>query len=77
MNYNLWLNKAKTKIESLPKGTVFVLKNLFFGSDWEKLQVGERLTLGKLFKNAVLDLEIENVAFVGKAENNSAQYKII
>lgn len=75
MDYNLWINKAKSKIETLSNGQIFVLKDLFCGTDWDVLEVGDRLSLGKHFKNAVLEKEFKNVSYLGKADNNSAQYQ--
>lgn len=75
MDYNLWMDKAKSKIETLSNGQIFVLKDLFCGTDWETLKVGDRLSLGKHFKNAVLEKELLNVTYLGKADNNSAKYQ--
>lgn len=77
MNCIEWIDKAKFKIKTLPTGNVFVLKDLFLGTDWKSLKVGDRLSLGRNFKNEVLDKRIENVVYIGKADNNSAKYKKI
>ena len=75
MNYTLWMDNAKSKIEALPNGQTFVLRDLFCGTDWEALKVGDRLSFGKHFKNAVLEKGITNVTYLGRADNNSAQYQ--
>ena len=75
MDYSVWMNNAKSKIEALPTGQIFVLKDLFCGTDWKTLKVGDRLSLGRNFKNAVLDKELLNVTYLGKADNNSAKYQ--
>ena len=75
MDYNLWMDRAKSKIETLSNGQTFVLKDLFYGTDWATLKVGDRLSLGKHFKNAVLEKDFSNIAYLGKADNNSAQYQ--
>jgi hypothetical protein len=75
MDYKLWMDNAKSKIETLSNGQIFVLKDLFCGTDWEALKVGDRLSLGKYFKNAVLEKEFLNVTYLGKADNNSAKYQ--
>ena len=75
MDYSLWMNNAKSKIGTLSNGQIFVLRALFCGTDWETLKVGDRLSLGKHFKNAVLEKEFLNVTYLGKADNNSAKYQ--
>lgn len=75
MDYSLWMNNAKAKIETLSNGQIFVLKDLFCGTDWEALKVGDRRSLGKYFKNSVLEKELTNVTYLGKANNNSAKYQ--
>ena len=77
MNYNLWMDNAKIQIKKLSNGQIFVLKDLFYGTDWETLKVGDHLLFGKHFKNAVLEKEVLNVAYLGKADNNSAKYQKI
>ena len=77
MDYNQWINNAKTKIKEVSNGEVFLLKDLFCGTDWEILKKGERIGLGKFFKNAVLDGKVESVIYIGKADNNSAKYQKI
>ena len=75
MDYEFWLEKAKVNIEKMPPTHIFLAKDLFVGSEWLTLKRGERLSFGKYFKNAVLEGEIPGVEYIGKANNNSAQYK--
>lgn len=75
MDYDLWLNKAKKKIENLSSERQFLLKELFQGTEWNELSRGEKLSFGRYFKNAVNDGTISDVFYIGKADNNSAKYK--
>lgn len=77
MNYSKLLEIANAHINIIPTGQVFVANDLFPGTEWNQLQKGEKLQFGKLFKNAVSDGKCPNVVYIGKAENNSAQYKKI
>lgn len=53
MNYNHLLSIANQAIGALPTGTKFESKDLFNGAYWNKLSKDERITFGKMFKNAV------------------------
>ncbi|MBQ8324075.1 MAG: DUF1413 domain-containing protein [Clostridia bacterium] len=73
MNVELWLNRARLRIESsLKDGTMFELKSLFPPHEWEELSKGERIALGRCFSMAVKDGEIEQVERVenGKSRHN-------
>lgn len=75
MDYEKMLKSARLKIDALDMGTEFFLKDLYNGIEWKKLQKGEKLSLGRRFKNCVMLGEFSNVIYVGKAPNNSAVYK--
>ena len=75
MNYSELLERASRHISTIPSGQVFLAKDLFPGTEWNQLQKGEKLSFGKQFKNAVLDGNFSGVVYIGKAENNSAQYQ--
>ena len=75
MDYDNWLEEAKKRTEKLLTGTIFILKDLFQGVEWNRLEKGQKLHFGRVFKNAVIHGEIPKVCFLKKAENNSAQYK--
>ncbi len=74
MDYNELLAEACARIDNLPAGQVFFVKDLFYGTGWNDLKRGEKLCFGKYFKKAVLTGMILGVQFIGKADNNSAQY---
>jgi len=75
MDYDALINQCKDAIELLPNGYVFLLKDLFIGTYWKNLDKGVRLELGRRFKLCVNRKEIPNTVYIGRADNNSAQYK--
>lgn len=74
MDYEKWLNEAISKTEVLPQGTIFLLKELFDGVNWNMLQNGERRELGRQFKIKISSGLVPNIKYQGKADNNSAKY---
>ena len=74
MDYEKWLNEAISKTGALPQGTIFLLKDLFDGVNWNTLQNGERREFGRQFKIKVNRNLVPNVKYQGKADNNSAMY---
>ena len=75
MDYNELLDNARAHIRSIPVGQVFFVKDLFFGTGWNGLERGEKLGFGRYFKKAVTEKTILGVEYIGKADNNSAQYR--
>ena len=75
MDYDVLFNKAKLRIEGLHSNEVFTVKSLFLGTEWNKLKRGEKLGFGRYFKYAVTNGIIQNVEYIGKTDNNSAQYR--
>ena len=73
MNYEELFQKALENIEHTPKNIPFVVKDLF-GTEWYILERRDKLEFGRLFKNAVIEGSIPNIKYIGKAQNNSAQY---
>lgn len=67
------LKVVEHQIQRLAVGSVFFLKEVY--PDWILLPKGDKLRMGKAFKRAVLLGEIENVVFIGKADNNSSMYE--
>lgn len=77
MKYEDWLDAARKEINTFTVGKIFVVRDLFVGADWDKQEKGDRIGFGKFFKRKVADGDIENVEYIGKAKNNSAQYRKI
>ena len=75
MDYIKLLEDAKCSIARLPSHSVFYLKDLFRGTEWNELGKGEKLGFGRYFKKEVTEGRILYVKFVGKAANNSSKYE--
>ena len=75
MNYNAWIEQAKKKIEEIADGSVFVLKDLYQGVEWDGLKRGERNQLGKLFKAEVVKKNITNVIMIDSPKGKATTYK--
>ena len=75
MDIEKWKQKAINEIKTVPISHIFILKDLFDGIEWSTLPKGDKLSFGKVFKNEVMDGRIPGVVYIGKASNNSAQYK--
>ena len=76
-DYEHWLKKAVDKISDLESESIFLLKELFHGTEWNTLSYGDRRELGRLFKYRVNYNTIANVVYIGKAQNGSAKYQRI
>lgn len=77
MDYGELLNAVRAHINDIPNGQIFFVKDLFYGTSWNELEKGEKLGFGRYFKKAVLNGTVLGVQFIGKADNNSAQYRKI
>lgn len=75
MDYNELLNKANKHIEKVQVNEIFAVKDLFYGTEWNELPRGDKLGFGRYFKKSVMNGTVPNVEYIGKADNNSAQYK--
>ena len=74
INYKEWIASARTATTSIAPNHIFVLKDLFDGIIWARLERGEKLELGRQFKHSVMQNAIPSVKYYGKAQNNSARY---
>ena len=77
MDYIVWLNKAVMKIGALGKGTTFTLKDLFSGVEWNELDRGQKLHLGRRFKAEVVNKSIPNIVVIDSPKGTSTTYKKI
>lgn len=75
MDFDFYINKAIMNIGQLNSGSIFTLKDLFVGTEWNPITPGDRRELGRRFKYAVRKGNIPNVTFIGKAQNNSSKYR--
>ena len=74
INYEEWIELAETATNAIAPNHIFVLKDLFYGIRWARLERGEKLELGRRFKYYVMQNKIPSVKYYGKAQNNSTQY---
>ena len=75
MKYIKLLSKVNAHIGTIQSGEIFVVRDLFHGTEWNELQRGEKLGFGRFFKQAVMNGSVQTVEYIGKADNNSAQYR--
>ena len=75
MDTDFWLDRARESIARVEAGRCFVLKDLFEGVEWAKVSRGDKLELGRVFKNHVMEKRFPDVVHIGKAQNNSATYQ--
>ncbi len=75
MDHNELLSKATKQLCNISANKVFFVKDLFLGAEWNALGRGDKLGFGRYFKTAVMNGSVPNVEYIGKADNNSAQYK--
>ena len=75
MDYNELIGKANEQIEKIQANKVFFVKDLFHGTEWDELERGEKLGFGRYFKKEVMNGTVQNVVYIGKADNNSVQYE--
>ena len=67
---------AIAELQNVPEGTVFVVRDLFKGYEWNAYPRDVRLLLGTLFKNYVnnIDVSTELIEMV-KTEKGQQKYK--
>ena len=75
MDYDELLSKANEHIDTIQSDEIFFVKDLFLGTEWNELKRGDKLGFGRYFKKAVMNNSVQGVEYIGKADNNSAQYK--
>lgn len=71
------LGQAISETRKVEIGRVFLLRDLFLAHVWDGYKKGDRLSLGRNFKQKVEAGKVDNVIYVGKAQNNSATYRKI
>lgn len=74
MDYEKWINEAISRTGALSANTIFLLKDLFEGVQWNTLTNGERRELGRQFKIKVNRGLVPSVVYLDKAQNNSSRY---
>ena len=74
MDYIVWKNKALKAIEKVETNKKFELRDLFNGSEWNTLTIGDRINFGKYFANEVREGNIPNIAAIERGANNHSKY---
>ena len=75
MDYERWMGcVCETINSSLTVGSVFELKQLFPGHEWEKLSRGERSAFGKFFSNAVKEGKVSGINRYEEGKNHHNRY---
>jgi hypothetical protein len=72
---NPLLNVAITELGNIKSGEVFLVKDLFKGYEWNRLDRAVRLNLGILFLNEVRNNPSLNIEVLGKTSSNQQKYK--
>ncbi len=69
------LEKAIQEIPFLNHNEEFLIRDLFKGYEWNRLEIGERRQLGSVFQNAVKNGELRGVVGMGeKSTSNQQKY---
>lgn len=72
---NPLLKECLEQIENLKSGEIFLVKELFRGYEWNRIDRAARLNLGILFKNEVVQRPELGVELLGKTSSNQQKYK--
>lgn len=70
------LKKAICEIPLLHKNEEFLIKDLFKGYEWNRLETGERRQLGSVFQNTVKNGELKGIVEMGKKSTSNQQIYI-
>lgn len=69
------LQLAVKEVTNLKSGEIFLVKDLFKGYEWNRLEIGERRSLGALFLHEVKHGSLQPFIDVGlKSSANQQQY---
>ena len=75
MNYERWFIKATESIQkNIAVGEQFEVRDLFAGTQWDKLDPGERRSFGRYFSAKVRDDETLHIGKVGECKNHHNKY---
>ena len=76
---NQLLKQAIEELKNLRSGEAFLVKELFKGYEWNRIDRAERLQLGTLFVNEVQNnpLLVGKVKKLDKTSSNQQKYQMI
>lgn len=72
---SILLSSAIHELPYLNKGEVFLVKDLFKGYIWNRIEINERLRLGALFIDYINNNPSLNVKVLDKTSSNQQRYK--
>lgn len=74
-NVNELLDIAKSEMENLSPGEIFLLRDLFKGYEWNRISRSDRLLLGTLFLNYIKSIDI-GIVPIEKTSSGQQKYMI-
>ena len=75
MDYDNLLAIVTKKIAELPNNTIFTLRDLFSGIEWNSFPKGQRTGFGRYFKLKVKCSGIPDTVCIEKRKNGLSTYK--
>ena len=69
------LSQALSETNNLNEGEIFLVKDLFKGYEWNRIERKNRLLLGTLFLGCVATSKISGIEVVDKTSSNQRRYK--
>ena len=69
------MKKALSELENLNSGETFLIKDLFKGYEWNRLDRNIRLRLGILFLNEINTNPSLNIRAIEKTSSNQQKYE--
>lgn len=77
LDVNELLEIAKKEAENLKTDEIFLVKELFKGYEWNRIDRKTRLLLGILFLNWVRTTNEDKIKIIEKTSSGQQKYKII
>lgn len=77
LDVNELLEIAKKEVENLKTDEIFLVKELFKGYEWNRIDRKTRLLLGILFLNWVRTTNEDKIKIIEKTSSRQQKYKII
>lgn len=77
LDVNKLLEIAKKEVENLKTDEIFLVKELFKGYEWNRIDRKTRLLLGILFLNWVRTTNEDKIKIIEKTSSGQQKYKII
>lgn len=72
---DILLKQALSEVHYLKEGEVFLVKDLFKGYEWNRIQRKNRLLLGTLFLSHVANGKSSEIEIIDKTSSNQQRYK--